>query len=377
MKKTNLGKVLGILAATVLASGLVMGCDMKLDDEEDRASVSGYAPKSLEITGQTTSFVKGSEFTLGENAVVTVTYANSTEDVPNKADVTKNVTVEKPDLTTVGDGKKVTVSYTETGVTVSCEYTVSVTNPLKSIAVTTQPTQTSYDWFFCGDYKIGVPFNSDGMVVTATYEDDSTSVVDNSELTISSLAPAAAGEQNLTITYNGKETTVTVTVTSPDACGYTGTYTASAWWTEISSGNKTVAAGEAVYTKFKNNSYGASNWSGPVYRIADSTDVTEFAVCRNDNFGWGSGYATGDPAVLLDGVTLDSDWNWDTFIADVTGSTETVVVVNKGSTVDLYLFFEKGGSLIHHQFYTGIHGDGNAINFRPMADAGANITYCE
>ncbi len=376
MKKTKfiLGMVAGV--AAILSLGALASCQLELDNAEDRASVAGYAPTALEITGQTTSFVKGSTFTLGENAVVTVTYANSTEEVPNKADVTDKVTVTKPDLTTVGEGKKVTVSYTEAGVTVSCDYLVNVTNPLKSIAVTTQPTTTTYAL-----YVENVPLlDLSGMVVTATYEDDSTSAVPTSEVSVTK--PTASGENVLTVSYGGKTTTVTVNVTKyidVTMCGYTGTYTSSAWWTEISSGDVEVAVDSAKQTVFVNNSYGASNWSGAVYRIANSTSATEFAVCRNDNYGWGSGYAVADsnPQVLLDGVVLDSDWNWETFIADVTGSTEYVTVVNNGTTIDLYLHFVKNDAVIHHQFFTGIHGDGNAIKFRPMSDAGADITYCE
>lgn len=239
MKKIRLHKVLGILAATVLASGLVMGCDMKLDDEDNRANVSSGSSSDNTMGGGT----------------VTVTSKNA--------------------------------------------------------------------------YL--------------------------SEL------PETINESDITL------------------CGYTGSYTSTAWWTEISTGDVDVAVGKAVRTVFKNNSYGDSNWSGPVYRIADSTSANEFAVLRNDDYGWGAGYSSGDPAVLLDGVKKENGHgdNWDNFIATVTDSTEYVTVVNKGKTVNVYLQFVKDDKVVDYQYYTGIVGDSNAIKFRPMADAGADITYCE
>mgnify|MGYP006873103916 FL=1 len=54
-----------------------------------------------------------------------------------------------------------------------------------------------------------------------------------------------------------------------------------------------------------------------------------------------------------------------------------MTVVNKGKTVDVYLQFVKDDKVVDYQYYTGIVGDGNAIKFRPVADAGADITYCE
>ena len=75
---------------------------------------------------------------------------------------------------------------------------------LSSISVTTAPTKTKY-----------IPseaFDSNGMVVTATYTDSSTEAVDLADC---ELSPATITESgNVTITYNTKTTTQAVTVYS-------------------------------------------------------------------------------------------------------------------------------------------------------------------
>nr|MBP3283409.1 bacterial Ig-like domain-containing protein [Treponema sp.] len=377
MKKMRwFGKLCCAFAAVTLASLSVMGCDLEVDDKDNRYEEVGYAATGLSVTGQTTSFVVGSEFSLG-NGVCTATYSYG-----DPATVTDEVVQSGFDSSAVASSQTVTLSYTHGGKTVTTSYDVKITSPIKSIAVTSQPTKTTYDL-----YIQNVPaLDLTGMVVTATYDDDTTDVVDNSELSIT--LPTKVGENELTVSYGGVKTTVTVTVgifVSGDSgnaswiplsmCGYTGSYTSTLWWTEISSGDVEVAVGSAKQTVFVNNSYGTGNWSGAVYRIANSDSTTEFAVCRNDNYGWKGDLNTGTEGALP--WVLESNWNWDTCIADITGSTEYVTVVNNGTTIDLYLHFVKNGSVIRYQYYKGIVGDGNAIKFRPMADAGADITYCE
>lgn len=81
---------------------------------------------------------------------------------------------------------------------------------LKSIAVTTHPTKTTYE--------AGENFDATGMVVTATYEDadgikdDKEVVLDNADLTISPSTNLTAGTTSVTITYEGKSTTQAITV---------------------------------------------------------------------------------------------------------------------------------------------------------------------
>lgn len=70
--------------------------------------------------------------------------------------------ITDPDRSALPKGKTfVTVSYTEGDVTATCKVNITVTNPLKSIAVTKSPALTQ---------PSGQKFNPAGMEVTATYQ---------------------------------------------------------------------------------------------------------------------------------------------------------------------------------------------------------------
>ncbi|MCL2062330.1 MAG: Ig-like domain-containing protein [Firmicutes bacterium] len=85
-----------------------------------------------------------------------------------------------------------------------CEVTVEAPAPqLASIAVTTQPTNLTYNF--------GQSFNPAGMVVTATYSDESTEVVPTESLTFKTTA-LNHSDTAFTITYNGQTATVTLTI---------------------------------------------------------------------------------------------------------------------------------------------------------------------
>ena len=75
---------------------------------------------------------------------------------------------------------------------------------LSSIAVTTNPTKTTYNVGEQADYA--------GLVVTATYSDGSTEVIALASLTITGFSSQEAGTVTVTVTYNGKSATFTVTI---------------------------------------------------------------------------------------------------------------------------------------------------------------------
>lgn len=70
MKKTRF--ILGVIAA--IAAAAMTGCQLELNNTEDRVSVGGYAVKSIEISGGTKSFVIGTAFTKGDLKVVAHSY---------------------------------------------------------------------------------------------------------------------------------------------------------------------------------------------------------------------------------------------------------------------------------------------------------------
>lgn len=104
----------------------------------------------------------------------------------------------------VGD-TYVTISYTENGVTKTTTQAVSVSRVLKSIAVTTAPTTTTY--------KHGDNFDKTGMVVTATYMDGGTAVVTGWVVTDGT--SLVAGDTDVTVSYteNGVTKTTTQSIT--------------------------------------------------------------------------------------------------------------------------------------------------------------------
>lgn len=69
-------------------------------------------------------------------------------------------------------------------------------------------------------YSIGDPFDSTGLSVKAVYEDGTKAFIANSKLTITPSVFDAEGEQNVTISYKGIETTLSVTVVPGYTVGY-------------------------------------------------------------------------------------------------------------------------------------------------------------
>ena len=80
------------------------------------------------------------------------------------------------------------------------------TKTLSSIAITTAPTKTTY--------YVGEELETAGLVVTATYSDDSQEVIANNQLQVSGFDSSVAVEGKIvTITYEGKTATFTVNIT--------------------------------------------------------------------------------------------------------------------------------------------------------------------
>lgn len=141
----------------------------------------------------------------------------------NEAEVTGTCTFSPSPLV---DGiTAVTVTYTDgNGVTVTATQPVTITHKLVSIAVTSNPTKTTYEY--------GDTLATAGLVVKATYTDNTTATVTGS---CSPTALNTVGSQAITVTYseNGvtKTTSFSVTVnrktiTEPSWKG-TLTYTGS------------------------------------------------------------------------------------------------------------------------------------------------------
>ena len=135
----------------------------------------------------------------------------------------------------------------------------------------------------------------------------------------------------------------------------------SAFWGEFSE-IWNVPAGESKTVTLKGwHAAEASNWNTPNVVLqttaeghsADTEGYAEYAVVRTDNWGWGAGYDGNE------GLVLESDWAWDTFVADTNGATYTITVTNNGDTADVCYKMVSAAGAEHFQNYKGIKTGGD------------------
>lgn len=359
MKKTRF--ILGVIAA--IAAAAMTGCQLELNNTEDRVSVGGYAVKSIEISGGTKSFVIGTAFTKGDLKVIAHSYD------PKEAEAGVEVTdytvsiAEETKFDAVGT-KKVVVTYR--GFT--AEYSVEITNAVESITVDASAAKTTF-YALKGEV---FGFESNGLIVTATYSDKTSKEISEYKIDISALnSVTASGKYAVTVKYSDTITTsYYVDVTVVTDAGWTGSATSAAWWTDMGGASDAkVEAGAVVSSKFTVNSATTSNWCQLpcVVLRSENGAGTEYVVVRGDNFGWGGSY---------EGCELSSDWNFDEFCSWTNGATCTVSVINWGNgTAEVRYDLEKGGTT-HFQYYKNIAVNADVF-FRLKGDAGTNITFAE
>lgn len=101
--------------------------------------------------------------------------------------------------------------------------------------------------------------------------------------------------------------------------------TSAAWWTNFSKDYYTLKKGNKAELKFYNYSNKVANWNNWCLVAANAErgaeGYGEHFVLRNDNYGWFTvaGGTTADNTANID-FTLQSDFNWDTFLDDMNGS---------------------------------------------------------
>lgn len=367
MKKTRF--ILGVIAA--IAAAAMTGCQLELNNTEDRVSVGGYAVKSIEISGGTKSFVIGTAFTKGDLKVMAHSYD------PSEAEAGVEVTdytvsiAEGTKFDAVGT-KEVVVTYS--GCT--AKYSVEITNAVVSIAV--DSTAVNKKFYALKGKVFG--FESNGLIVTATYSDNTSKEISEYEIDISALNSVTASEKYaVTVKYSDTITTsYYVDVTVVTDAGWTGSANSKAWWTDMGGpSDAKVAAGSVVSSKFTVNSNTTSNFAQLPCVVLRSEDGagTEYAVVRGDNYGWnGSGNTIEALATL--GWELSSNWNWDEFISWTNGATCTVSVINWGNgTAEVRYDLEKDGTT-HFQYYKNIAVNADVF-FRLKGDNGTSITFAE
>lgn len=368
MKKTRF--ILGVIAA--IAAAAMTGCQLELNNTEDRVSVGGYAVKSIEISGGTKSFVIGTAFTKGDLKVVAHSY-DPAEDAAGVEVTDYTVSIaEGTEFDAIGT-REVVVTYK--GFTE--KYSVEITNAVVSIAVDASAAKTKF-YTYNG---VGSYFTSDGIKVTATYSDNTTG--ETTEYTVDSSAFKSTQSGTYTITVKYSDTIIAtysvkvVEVTEIEA-GWTGSVATTAFFQDMGgTADAKVEDGAVVSSKFTVNSSTENNWSQLPCVVLRSEDGagTEYAVVRGDNYGWNASGNTGDALATL-GWQLSSDWNWGEFISWTNGATCTVSVINWGNnTAEIRYDLEKEGTT-HFQYYKNIAVDGD-LYFRLKGDNGTSITFAE
>ena len=239
--------------------------------------------------------------------------------------------------------------------------TFEVVEQIASIEVTTPPSHTQY--YYYNSAATGslanrtMAFDPTGMVVTATYTDGSTRIIDNARLSFSAI-PAKTGSQTVTITAE-EEITATVVVNVSESTASEVRNTANMVGAEdnstgfhgASSDIFKVPVGETKYITFTNYSDLAANWNNFLVFLHKSITTDEYAFVRADNFGLGNGYA----ACVNGGTQGD----WGTWLSGMNGAKVTVYVTNCGnSTADIQAVMAGTKGTTSTQYYLGI----NTIN---------------
>lgn len=297
--------------------------------------------------------------------------------------VTKTVTASElsfsaiPDINQTGDKTLVAV-YNKTFKGENCDKPIvanasfKVVGVLQSISITTAPSRTKPYYYTSEDAKsCTMPFDPTGMVVTGTYSDGSSVVIDNAKLSFSAI-PAKAGSQPVTITA-GENITATVNVTVSEATvvknstDMIGTEDNSTAFWGSHSDDFNVPAGQTKSITFTNYSSLSDNWNNFVV-ILRKADLTEYAVVRADNYGWGTGYGACTP----NGTQGD----WATWLAGMNGAKVTVYVTNCGDgTADVQAVMQGTDDAISTQCYWGINTiDANDLNFALTVD-GCHLVF--
>ena len=269
-----------------------------------------------------------------------------------------------PDMDEVGE-KTLIVIYNKTFKGENCDAPIvayakfKVVNEIASIAMTQAPVRTTY-YFYNSDATDGMEgryltFDPTGMEVVATYSDGTTAVIDNSKLTFTTVPAIPGSEKVIVSSANGKTFEVNVNVEVSNSAKATPSTTivgaednSTGWW-GAHAADVNVPAGETREFNFTNYSTLGANWNNfvPILRRAD---LSEYAVVRADNFGWGAGY-DGNPNLVTSGGQAD----WATWLAAMNGAKCTVWVTNcNNGTADVQCIMHGTDGIDCIQYYLGI-----------------------
>ena len=120
----------------------------------------------------------------------------------------------------------------------------------------------------------------------------------------------------------------------------------SGWWTTHSPLVK-VGAHQVCTVNFTNYTSGVNNWNNFVV-VLNRADLTEYAVVRADNYGWGDGYAACTPS----GGQAD----WGAWLGAMNGAKVSLKIANNGDgTADIKAVMHGTNGVDYIQDYIGIN----------------------
>ena len=138
--------------------------------------------------------------------------------------------------------------------------------------------------------------------------------------------------------------TQTVVVPTPTTLGALDCSTP--WWS-VHTDNIKVEPKETKVVNFTNYSSGENNWNNFVI-VLNRADLSEYAVVRADNYGWGDGWA----ACKASGGPAD----WDAWRAAMNGAKVTAYITNNGDgTADVKAVMIGNDGVTYEQEYKGIN----------------------
>ena len=301
--------------------------------------------------------------------------AGVTAEVTFEDDATKIVSASElsftaiPDMDTPG-AKTLVAAYNKTFRGENCDAPImayanfEVVEKIVSIEVTTQPTYTTY-YYYTSKATEGLDgrtlaFDPTGMVVKATDSSGKTRILDNSQLTFSSV-PATEGSHKVTITA-AEGVTAEVDVRVSESISSSIRYTETVGATDNTTGflgaysdNFKVEVGETKSIKFTNYTNLQANWNNFVVALKRN-DNSLYYWLRADNYGRDA--ADVEIAFAHSGTQWVNQ-TWEEWLQSMNDAEVTVYVTNCGNgTADVQIEMIGNDGQLDTQYYLGA----NTIN---------------
>ena len=348
---------------------------------EGGAPVEDQNPVSMELQNVPEVVNLGTPL---DSAMVNVTAAVQFEDGGTVTATAEDLTFTAiPDMETPGIKNLIAV-YNKTYLGENCDKPVTATATFEvvekvvSLRIITQPTNNTYSFIGAdNEGALGYPvqaFDPSGLTVEATYVSGRVENIDISRLNFD--IPCISGEHNITVSIDEGEAVIpavgtvlsVATSVTNSAATIGATDNSTAFWGAFSD-EFNVPSGEARAITFTNYS-GVNNWSN-FNIVLRKADLTEYAVVRADNYGWGAGY-DGNADLVLSGGQAD----WASWLADMNGSKVTVYVINNGDgTADVRAAMQGISGKMYYQHYLGINTvDPADLNFALTVD-GSHLVF--